>query len=344
MFENTDLTVVALVRGSGTVQRRLIELGCKATFLIDRPQMGLRDIPRAYRLFRRMVRRLSPQFVIASLPQANLIARLALYFQRDITFVSFEHNTRLAKSAYEILFRMTSWRVDWVFADAEFTLAIVLKRLYRRRPLPENCFVVPLVEFRNPARTALAPQSAAKRFHVINAARLTDVKNQGSILRAVALMRDQGLPVHLTLYGEGPNRAAYAALADELGIAAYVNMPGFVADWPLQPADAFVLASRHEGLCIALLEAMYAGIPVIAPLIDGIQDYGSSDIMEVLPDVTPAALAQALVRTAQAPDVAAQKADYAAEMVEARYSTTSVRVVYRHLSDQFWSIVPRSDS
>ena len=336
MFDGTDLTVVALVRGGGSVRDRLIELGYKATFLVDRPRMGLKDLPVAYWPFRHLVQSIAPDFVIASLPQANIVARLAVYFRRNITFVSFEHNTHLAKRAYERLFRLTSSRVDWVFADAAATLDVAIERLYRKHPDPERHFVVPLVEFDSPACLAPPPRRCdGAPFHVVNAARLTDTKNQSDIIRAVARLREQGRSVRLTLYGDGPNRSAYEALCRELKIAAHVSMPGFVGDWPSRPADAFVLSSRHEGLCIVLLEAMHAGIPVAAPLVGGIRDYGGSEVMEVISEVTPEALAQALARIADVPGETAQKAARAAEMVTARYGTPPVQASYRALSARF---------
>ncbi len=79
------------------------------------------------------------------MPQANLLSRLSLLFFRRTTFVSFEHNTHLAKRAYEIGYRMTSHRVDWVFADAATTLHQALARLYRTRPRTRR--IVPLVSF-----------------------------------------------------------------------------------------------------------------------------------------------------------------------------------------------------
>jgi glycosyltransferase involved in cell wall biosynthesis len=336
MFEGTDLTVVALVRGSGVVRDRLTELDCKAAFMIDRPRMRLKDLPVAYWSFRRLVENIAPDFVIASLPQANIIARLAVYFRRGITFVSFEHNTHLAKPVYEILYRLTSSRVDWIFADAAVTLNVAIERLYRKHPDPVRQFVVPLVEFNSPACGAPSPRPRdGAPFHVVNAARMTDTKNQGEIIRAVARLRKQGLSVRLTLYGDGPNRSAYQALCRELQIAAHVSMPGFVGDWASHPADAFVLSSQHEGLCIVLLEAMHAGIPVIAPLVGGIRDYGGPEVMEVVPEVTPEALARAVAQIADVPDQTAQKVARAAKMVDARFGTAPVRASYRALSVRF---------
>lgn len=76
----------------------------------------------------------------------------------------------------------------------------------------------------------------------------------------------------LVIVGEGPDRAAIAAAAAEFGIADRVHLAGFVAD----PAkfvglfDIFALSSDSEQAPISVLEAMAAGLPVVAPAVGDI--------------------------------------------------------------------------
>ncbi|KKL80765.1 hypothetical protein LCGC14_2001490 [marine sediment metagenome] len=324
LFQGCDLWVVTLIRGKGNVMEQLVALGCDASFLIDKPQMSHADLVNGAQLFRRCVARIAPDIVIASLPQANLVARVSLMRRRDIKLISFEHNTHLAKRAYEIAFRATSGRVDCTFADAAFTLETVFERLYRKTPAAK--FVVPLVDFGPSER---APRGLAGRnAHIINAARFTDVKNQAALIEAVAILRRDGYAVRLTLYGDGPNRDAYCALAARLGVADAVEMAGFVTDWPARDADAFVLASHHEGLCIVLLEAMHAGIPVAGPILGGVRDYGSPEVMKVVPDVSAAALAQAIRDMIDDPEATRERAARAVDLVDSRYGRAATRARY----------------
>ena len=98
--------------------------------------------------------------------------------------------------------------------------------------------------------------------------RLAAVKNYGLLLRAVAA---SGLDVHVVLAGEGPERAALAALANSLGIAARVHLLGHCndVDRVLGAFDVFVLPSFSEGMSNTLLEAMAAGLPPIASDVGG---------------------------------------------------------------------------
>jgi glycosyltransferase involved in cell wall biosynthesis len=100
---------------------------------------------------------------------------------------------------------------------------------------------------------------------ILSAGSLKGQKNQALLLRSFARLR-QRRPAHLVLIGDGPLRGALSALADRLGLAGHVSMPGFVTDpWPYYAsADLFVLSSDYEGFGNVLVEAMRCGLPVVS--------------------------------------------------------------------------------
>jgi glycosyltransferase involved in cell wall biosynthesis len=190
---------------------------------------------------------------------------------------------------------------------------------------------VPLVSF--PRSTGIAPSARSGPFHVVNAARFTSVKNQIALVEAVALLKSAGRNVVMSLYGEGPELDACRARAIEKGVADRVEFPGFAPNWARRRADLFVLSSRHEGLCLVVLEAMQAGIPVATPVIGGLHDYASDETVRVLPDVEPATIARAIETAMEDREGLLERARNAASMVDARYSEAVVRRVYREVNE-----------
>jgi glycosyltransferase involved in cell wall biosynthesis len=241
-------------------------------------------------------------------------------------FVSFEHNTHLSKKAYEIGFKLTSWRVDWLLADSRATLETATARLYLRRPTCRA--VVPLVSFASPANRRYR-RDRSTPFHIVNAGRFTVVKNQAALIAAVALLVARGRDVRLTLYGDGPERDACERLARDLGVGESVRFAGFAADWSTRPADLFALASRHEGLCIVTLEAMHAGIPVAAPVVGGLRDYVGRNVAFVIGSVDPRRIAQVIARAMDSEVESQRVVAAAAKMIDERFSADVVQSIYR---------------
>jgi colanic acid/amylovoran biosynthesis glycosyltransferase len=119
-------------------------------------------------------------------------------------------------------------------------------------------------------------------FRMVCVASFEEVKGHRYLVDAVGTMLDRGVACECHLVGDGPGRSAIEAQIRQLGIAAGVRIHGpkprpFVAQL-LASADAAVLAShptregKREGIPVALMEAMSAGLPVVATAISGIPE------------------------------------------------------------------------
>ncbi|WP_135366076.1 glycosyltransferase family 4 protein [Halosimplex halophilum] len=98
--------------------------------------------------------------------------------------------------------------------------------------------------------------------------RLIADKNLDTLLRAFARVADRH-DLSLAVVGDGPEREALGALADDLGVADRVEFRGFVEDHDdvlaaMRAATVFVSPSVREGFGITLVEAMAAGCRVVA--------------------------------------------------------------------------------
>jgi glycosyltransferase involved in cell wall biosynthesis len=126
--------------------------------------------------------------------------------------------------------------------------------------------------------------------------RLSPAKGHPHLLRALALLQGEFPRLTCLLIGDGEERAALESLARELGVADRVRFLGFrsdVAEW-LALGDVFVLPSNWEGLPIALLEAMAAGLPAVATRVAGSVEVIRDGNGLLVPPQDPPALAAAL--------------------------------------------------
>jgi glycosyltransferase involved in cell wall biosynthesis len=124
-------------------------------------------------------------------------------------------------------------------------------------------------------------------------ARLAAQKGLDVLLDAVPAIADRGPRPVVAVAGDGPLRGALAARAAERDLP--VLLLGHrtdVADL-LAAADLFVLPSRWEGPSLVVMEALRAGLPVVATRVGGIPDLYSGTALLVAPG-DPAALAAAV--------------------------------------------------
>jgi len=112
---------------------------------------------------------------------------------------------------------------------------------------------------------------------LVTTSRLVHKNAIDDLIRALA--QPAGLPetVRLRVYGEGPEGATLKRLAEGLGVAERVEWKGYVDHAALPQAlgecDIFIRASRSEGMGNSFIEAMAAGLPVIATQEGGIADF-----------------------------------------------------------------------
>lgn len=323
-FKGVDVEVLALVRGQGRQIEAIRKLSVKADALFPAKRMGVLHLARAAVALRPRVA--ACDAVLLSLPQANIVGRLvaaALSSNRRPLVLSFEHNSHLAKRAYEVGFRATSGLVDWRLADCAETARQAQVRLYAHTPARES--ILPLVQF--DAGEAPSRAQASDLLELIAVGRLTPAKNHQALIAAIGRLREMGRTARLTIHGDGPCRPALEAQAAVLGLGESVRFAGHTADWQQRPADIFLLPSRHEGLCIAALEAMAAGIPVIASRVGGLVDYGARAAI-LLDDAEPETLARAIVDLADDPAKRRELAQAGLKVARDDYGAAAVSAAY----------------
>ena len=147
-------------------------------------------------------------------------------------------------------------------------------------------------------------------------------KGHKELFSAMAHIRERH-PVQALIVGGGRRAAEVRQLAQSLGLADAVHFLGQRQDVPdlLNAMDIFVLPSYSEGVSLALLEAMAAGLPVIATAVGGLPEVvtdGENGLL--IPPREAAALAGALTRLLEAPDFAKKLGQNARKHVREHYS------------------------
>ena len=125
-------------------------------------------------------------------------------------------------------------------------------------------------------------------------ARFQAPKDHATLLRALASLRSRDW--RLDLVGDGPLEGEMRALAAALGIAGQVNFLGYQREpaCALARAHVFVLSSRSEAFPRSVLEAMRAGLPVVASDVGGVGEAVAAGVHGLLvPAQDPVALAAA---------------------------------------------------
>ncbi|WP_061169842.1 glycosyltransferase [Caballeronia hypogeia] len=247
--------------------------------------------------FNRLIDRFDPDIVHAHMMTGALISRFGSMRRRFALVTTVHHE--LQKSASLV-------------RAGDHMVAVsrgVATELEARGMRPERMSVVlngslgaPRIALRPAARPLPVPLAHP---NIVCVAGMYRRKGIADLLQAFALVREQSaqerefLPEpNLYLVGDGPDRGAMEALADELGIASSVHFTGFVADPRpyFAGADVFALLSRQDPSPLVIAEAREAGCAIVATRVGGIPEMLDDGAAGVLVPPGEPALAAAKLR------------------------------------------------
>ena len=134
-----------------------------------------------------------------------------------------------------------------------------------------------------------------KPFIFGNVCRLHEAKDLENLVTAFAAVYREYNNARLLLVGDGEERQKLEGLIQQLGLAGAVHITGMRTDIPscLRCMDTFVLSSRHEGMPLAVLEAMASGLPIISTAVGDIPALNSEgETVAIVPRQDSTSLAQ----------------------------------------------------
>jgi len=269
LAERFDVTVAA--HGGGPVRETADALGLRYVQLrhVRRPINPWRDALGLAELCR-VIRQVRPDVVHVSSSKAGILGRLAAWALRVPVRVFTVHGWAFAaaEGRASLVYR---WADRLVSPLTSATICV--SELERASGLAaRTCDAGRTVVIPNAVdvRGALRASRQRSRPLLLAVGRLRPPKDFATLVRALALLPADAF--ELAIVGDGPQREELAALIAQLGLEDRVRLEGERRDVPtlLAEADAFVLSSRSEGLPVSVLEAMAAGLPVVATAVGGV--------------------------------------------------------------------------
>jgi glycosyltransferase involved in cell wall biosynthesis len=193
-------------------------------------------------------------------------------------------------------------------------------------------------------RRAADPRAARARLGVRDdeiligtVANLRATKGYPDLLLAARAVIDRVPNVRFAAVGRGPLEDELRAEHARLGLGTRFEFLGFRPDAvPVMSAfDVFCLASHHEGLPVALMEALALGLPTVVTRVGGVSELVTDgDDAVIVPPGRPEVLADALTALAQDPvrrDALARRARARADALDASSAERAVEAVYREM-------------
>jgi len=256
-----------------------------------------------------------------------------------------EIGNRVAKLVRTLAFRYRIGGVVPVAIADEVARTVEQLYGYKNPPVIPNGIPVdeytPNPEARAQFRAAYGVEPDARV--IVHVGRFVPLKNHALLIQAFALL-EASIPLYLWLVGDGELRPAMEQLAQELGVAHRVRFWGIREDVPaiLNAADIFTLPSQHEGNPMSVMEAMAAGLPVVASRVGGIPELveeGKTGLL--VPPGEVHSLQQALLSLVRNPDLCLQMGRAARQRAVERFDIRQTVRQYEALYEQLNSATQR---
>ncbi len=229
--------------------------------------------------------------------------------------VSTEHN------AWNTFHPLTRWanrlsigRDDAIFAVSDETRRSMSARAAGRCTVVRHGIDIETVAANAAFRAAMRNELGISydEFVIGTVANHRDQKDYPNLLRAAKLLQERDVPARVVAVGQGPLQTEIEAMRDDLGLAGTVMFTGYRSDATrvMSAFDLFTLASKYEGLPVAVMEASALGLPIVATSVGGVADEFADDAI-LVPAGDPAALAAGWRSVIGSPDLRTDLAERA---------------------------------
>jgi glycosyltransferase involved in cell wall biosynthesis len=344
----TQVLLVTYLRGPQHLQNRselvaaASAAGAELNFISERFRFDYAVI----RQLRDLAARFGPDIIQTDHVKSHFLLRLS-GLQRQYPWIAFHHGYTSTDLKVRLYNQLDRWSLR--AAQRVITVSHASARELSRRGVPwSRLRVIPSAV--RPLRATLDPREASalrnsiglrdKERMLFAVGRLSREKAHANLVIALKQVCDQlpWTPLRLVIAGEGPERSRIETMADSLGIRQRLVLLGHVADPSpyYAVADLMVLPSDREGSPVVLLEAMAAGLPIVATSVGGVPEivtHGQNAILVAAGD--PHALADGICSVLRDPRLASRLGANASLCVAESYApearARALMRIYREL-------------
>ncbi len=318
--------VACLFGGNTTIAK---ELRAKGIIVKDLGMTHFWRVDALWRLYR-LIKQQKVQILHASLFHASIAARIIGKMARVPIIISWRHNIFHGSYGREVISKLTSFLDDAVTAvsleakNAEIKSSRLNKDkiqvIYNGVSTEKFC----LNEYRNFKKLKHEIGIKDYELNIGYIGRINPVKSIDTLLEAfMILSKSENKDMSLLIVGEGETRNKLKNLSISLGIMQEVYFLGSRNDVPqiLSTLDIFVLPSKSEGMPMVILEAMAAGLPVVATNVGGTPEVvidGETGFL--VPPGDPQALADVIKKLMDDPELRRKFGKAGRERVEKHFT------------------------
>ena len=328
---------LAVITGPGWVADTLRKRGVEPTFLAMGSRMDIGFVVRLCRL----VRRHRIELIHAHLFSTGVYAAMAALLTRSRLVVTIHGHTEIEQGARLswLRFGLLRWASDYVVTVSD-SLGKLLRngRTFRPEQVRTIHNGVDVERFRGARSDALRRELGVPDGAILVGAvgNFRQSKDYTNLIRAIAHARGAGAPVVCAIAGQFDKRyyPEARALRSELGLEDTVHFLGFTEDIPdfLAGLDVYALSSSAEGFSIVVVEAMVAGLPVVATRSGGPEEIVTDGVDGLLvPPRDATALGEALVSLAREGALRERLAGSAADSAARRFTRQAMLDAYHAL-------------
>lgn len=267
----------------------------------------------AYRMLKKIIDQGDYDIIHCHTPVGAMIARLAALSARKkgTRVIYTAHGFHFFKGA-PLLNWLLFFPAEWLLAPVTDVLITINREDYDRA---KRCMKAKRIEYvpgvgidtsRFRADAAIRQEKRRELgfreedFLLLTVAEMTKNKNHVTHLKALALLKDKEefANMHYLIVGRGEEWASLEENARELGIEDHVHFLGYRTDAPdlYRCADLFLFMTYREGLSVALMEAMGSGLAIVCSQIRGNTDLVENGVSGLYAEITPEAVAGAIVK------------------------------------------------